>query len=65
MLRMPSDGEDTIPLDDEILTLVVETSTSAIILPPRKETLDVEANSAPITREEFVDEQERDALCQR
>ncbi len=61
---MPSDGEDTDPLDDEIPTLVVETTTPAVSVPSRKEALAAEANSAPITRAEFVDEQERDALCQ-
>ncbi len=65
MSRIPTDAEDTDPIDDEFPTLVVEELPAPIaVTPPRAERLAAEANMLPITREEFVGELKRDPWCQ-
>ncbi len=65
MYRLPTDTEDTDPIDDEVPTLPVEDLPPPIAASSsRKDRLAAEAHINPITREEFVDEQERDTRCQ-
>ena len=62
--RLPTDAEDTDPVEDDIPTLAVESTCALTPTPSRRDQLAQQANMSPITREEFVDEQERDEMCQ-